>query len=77
MLMNYHDTLLVPNCSDLERQLRPFVFLPNHHRRNYPGSHLPYFPSVVWKGEIKLPDECGQECVHLYGAIEVFSFCSL
>lgn len=53
--------LLILKSGDPERQLWSFVFLSNHHWGIDP--HPLHFPSTLWKGEVKLPDECDQECV--------------
>ena len=39
------------------------MFLPDNNWRNQPLSHGLYFWSVIWEGEVKLSEECDQECV--------------
>ena len=64
MPRHYHP-LHIPNNGDLQRHLRPFVFLPNHHWRNQPELSGLYYLPIIREGEVKLPDKCDQECVHL------------
>ena len=69
ILQLYHRILLVPKDGDLERHLRPLVFLPNHHWGNYPHPSGLYFLTIVWEGEVKLLDECDQKRVYLHDTI--------
>jgi len=62
---NHDHTLLVPESGNHEWQLLPFVFLSsNHHHNRLPPQPSDFLP-VVWKGKVKLPNECDQERVHL------------
>jgi len=61
--------LLIPESGNLERQLRSFVFFSHNHRGDLQLSEPLDFLSVVWKGEVKFPDESDQYCVHLDDAI--------
>ena len=74
--LNNYDPLLALESGDLKTQLRPFVFLSNHNRRNAPRwPRLPYFPPVIWKGEVELSKEHDQECMEFNHAIStVVSF---
>jgi len=62
-------TLLVHESSNFERQLRPLMFLSNNQweSRRWPGDDD--FLPVIWKGEVILPDQRDQKCVHLDDAI--------
>lgn len=55
-----HQKLLVSKSSNIGRQLRPFVFFPNHH---WDVDPYPFDFPPARKGEVKLPDECNQEHV--------------
>ena len=61
--------LLVPKKGNLERHLRPFVFLPDHHRRHHSWPHHLHFLSVVRKGEVELPDKCNQKRMQFDDAV--------
>ena len=63
---NHGKILLVPKNSNLQWQLRPLVFLPDNEGHIDPCPL--YFPSILWKGKVELPNECHDERVQFDNA---------
>ena len=73
--VNQGQPLLVLKSGDFEPHLWAFLFLSSYNRHSVTqGPNLPYFPAVVWRGEVKVSNESHQECVQLDHADSIVSY---